>query len=674
MAEQIVLDPSEVATSRSAFDITPWVKADGINWGDSAIAVYAAEAQRGEIPVDYRVPNRTITIPLVLKDVGGTAFETVRGSVQAKAALLQREGGFIKRITSSGGTVYADVTNATLRLGGGWSQAYRDYDIDGELVLEAIPDFYGDEEDLGDNVETVLPDLIFTDTNVRGDYPARTRIVVDEDDAEAQLGLLWAFRCLHYSSASTAALAYQAEALTVLSGSRTGVSGASGGTVVAYNTIGAAWTPVINTNLQAGTYLTHTGTYRVYARMYTSTDPATSQMLARFVWDVGDLTAPVENDPYAFTQPIEYELCDLGEIRLDRVPSGTHRWQGQLQFMAEDATGSGSVGVDRLYFVPLDEGAGKLIASSALARGLAAHVGRDEFSGAAGNLHSDVAAVGGAWSSTGIDAIDFTVETTGHTAQRSEVSDADTNSGRYAISGASVLAAQVVQIDFKATNLAANPAILNGVVARYSSSTSWFRAEHSFSAGDTQFRVSSNNAGAIKYHALLDVPAIVEGEWMTIALMVDAAGNWYAWFFPAGSSPGDPVATGYDPLLATGGALDDGKPGFYDACTTSVASTRNYDNFAAWAPQPDAVMYASQSLELRTEGVFREDSAGAAYGPVAQVIGDLPRLPVSGPEGRTVQTFIKATRGNFDNLPDRGIDDISARVFYRPCWLFVEGA
>jgi len=71
--------------------------------------------------------------------------------------------------------------------------------------------------------------------------------------------------------------------------------------------------------------------------------------------------------------------------------------------------------------------------------------------------------------------------------------------------------------------------------------------------------------------------------------------------------------------------------------------------------------------------MIREDSTGTAYGPVSQVIGDLPRLPPT-VQGRTTEVFIKASRGDFDTLPDTGIDDLSARITYRPVWLTVPGS
>jgi hypothetical protein len=66
--DQIVLDPSELSTGRAELDISNFIKADGVDWGDAAIEAYMAEASVGQIPVDFRVPNRTVQIPLVLTD------------------------------------------------------------------------------------------------------------------------------------------------------------------------------------------------------------------------------------------------------------------------------------------------------------------------------------------------------------------------------------------------------------------------------------------------------------------------------------------------------------------------------------------------------------------------------------------------------------------------------
>ena len=107
--------------------------------------------------------------------------------------------------------------------------------------------------------------------------------------------------------------------------------------------------------------------------------------------------------------------------------------------------------------------------------------------------------------------------------------------------------------------------------------------------------------------------------------------------------------------------------------TSASSETRDYDNFAAWAPNLDATLYANRSAQLTTDGIFRQDTSGTAYGPAFHA-GDLPRLPVSGLESRKVELFLKGSRGDFDQIPDSGIDDISGRVTYRPCWLNTPGS
>ena len=129
------MDPTAVATGRTQLDISNWVRWEGIDWGEQALSTaYMADATYGSSPVDYRVPNRQITIPLALKQIGTTGFETIRGPIQAKVARWQQEGGWLQRISSDGGTLYLDVVNAGITLGGGYGQAMRDYDVDAQLT------------------------------------------------------------------------------------------------------------------------------------------------------------------------------------------------------------------------------------------------------------------------------------------------------------------------------------------------------------------------------------------------------------------------------------------------------------------------------------------------------------------------------------------------------------
>ena len=658
MADRVWLDPSELAGSRTQVELTPWIRAEGLDWGDGDVESFRASGEYGDSIIDYRLPSRQVTIPLMVKTVGGTAFATIRSLIQAKAALYQQSGGWLKRVTSSGGTLYADIQTSGLKLSGGWFQAHKDADTDAQLTLEVSPDFYGNAVQLADHVETSLAELVFTETTVSGDYPARVRVVVDEDQGQAQLGLIWGFRKRNYSSAATARLAYEAEALQPLdTATKVALTGASGGTVVTHGTLSTNWTPVLNMNLGGTAYLTHVGSYRWWCRYRTTSGTAVQ---LRGVYDVGDLVLPEENPRWthpAAAAGTAFYIADLGQVRLDQVPVGTHRWAGVIQGKGD--AGGENVSIDRVWFQPLDESAGLLRAPIISEPGLATFSARDGFDQTAGALTGKTAPVGGVWAGTG-DADDFSVETTGDTAQRTAVSDT-VSIGRFATLDVN-LAATVAQVDFK---WSADAFVRSGLLARFSSTSSLLRLYATKLVGQPFFvRLELNGSTLVNSDILTPFAA---ATWYTIRLYVDAGGRYRVWFGRQGSALPE-MFSGWDSAFATGGAQATGDVGIYDEYTDAAACTRNYDNFLAWVPAADAVLNPSQSAELRWDGIVREDTGGTAYGPVSWIEGDLPRLPPT-TEGGTVEVFLKASRGDFQSFPDTGIDDISARATNRYCWL-----
>ena len=637
------------------------VAEDGIDWGDAVVEQHQAQAMMGQIPFVARIPNRIITVPLLLGAAGRASFASCRRQLQAKVALFQRKGGSLRR----GNGLYADIMSASLKMPDRYGHLGVESDV--ILTLEALPDFYGDEIELDLITETSAAEIAAVlqldaaDAVIEGDYAARVRIVVSDDEGESRNGLLWGLRSRHYDDADTAALAYEAEDLTPLDAATiatvTGASGGASNNVVRHPDLSTSWTPVLSTEIDADGHMTHTGSYRVWARAYsTSSTPPK----LRLVWDVGDLLHPSENARATIPAASNFYLIDVGEVRLDEVGVGTHRWQGVIQ--AQGAAGGENISIDKVWLQPLDESAGTLYAPVNSDVGLAAYTARDEFNQSAGALTGKTASVGGTWTGDG-DTNDFSVETTFKTAQRTAL--LDNSVGRIALSGVSAMAGQVVQVDVKAS---ARPTVTlrQGCVARGIDEDN-----HVYAAlGTDLFEVAywvAGNTTPLGTVAFVQAP----DAWYTVRLMVEASGVWHAWIFRRGAVPGSPALWGFDAALATGGALATGKPGMLDGYFDNVpAIVRNYDNFAAWVPTPDAVLHADQSAELSTRGIVREDSTGAAYGPASHVTGDLPRLPVSGLEDRPVELFVLATRGDLDQVADSGIDDIRAQVFYRPCWLF----
>jgi hypothetical protein len=656
-AETLVLDPVEVSTGRTQLDISAYVKAEGVDWGDGAIEAFMADRERGSVPIDFRIPNRQIVLPLNIKPIAGVSFVTARRNLQAKVARIQSEGGWLKRTTAAG-TLFLDVVNATLHFGGDWMQATRGVDTNAELHLEAIPDWYGPEVTLPDRVDTTNGDLIWTETNIPGDYPGRIRLVVDDDQGVSQLGLLWGVRCRHYSNSTTAALRYFPSQLTPLD-----AASFTGGAII-HPSISTSWTPVASTDL-SGVSMTHTGTYRVWARVSVASQATANLPRFRLVWDVGDFALPTENRPAQLPIGNQTMPLDLGEVRLDRVPAGTHRWRGVIQ--AAGFAGGENVTLDRLWFQPVDEGCGVLRAPTNVDPGLNPYLARDEFNQTAGVLTAKAAPVGGVWQGAN-DTDDYSVDATNHWLQRTAINDAGSGfrAGRFEtlpINAASVVAQVNISISAQVG------AVLQGCVVRYQNTANYLVAEvvPSSSANAT---VSVYMVAAGVQTLLKSVQNIPRGlsTGYTLRLATNATGGWFVWWgLVGGSLP--LLASGTHTALATGGQLASGAVGVVDTNTSATAVIRVYDNFAAWPFTSDAVLFANQSAELRTEGMFREDATGAAFGPVSKVVGDLPRIPPSGVEGRPVQFFLKASRGDFDTLPDTGVDDISARISFRPSFL-----
>lgn len=374
----VILDPSAVSTNRTqlnlnsgAFSIGGTEAGTGVDWGQSAITTYETEQQVwGNAVADFRVPNRTITIPLMVAADDDTDFETALQQLRQKVSLFQREGGWLLRQRDDGPALYAQVVNATLTLPDVWGEA-GDLEPDVSLVLEALPDFFGDEITLDQIHCTGYCDSVLKQSGVQavieGDHPGHVRIVVTDTSGTDQNDMLWGFRSRHYDSASTAALFYEAAVLNPTGA--VSLAGAYGGSAVQVSATGQA--ALFNTPA-----LTHQGSYEVYARVYATTSGGHVLPQVRLIWGVGDLTRPVFNDFVPTPGAAAFYILDLGSIRLDPPPIGTYSWLGQVQ--TSPIGGSTTVtSIDALWFKPLDESAGDVIDEGVPSANLPAELATD---------------------------------------------------------------------------------------------------------------------------------------------------------------------------------------------------------------------------------------------------------------------------------------------------------
>jgi hypothetical protein len=634
MSETVILDASALSPApavRTQLDVTNWVSATGTgpDWGDGAIQAYMADMAVGSSPVDYRIPNRQISIPLNLQTLGGTSFATINTQLQQKVALLQREGGWIMR-TVGGTNLYADVVSATLHLGGSWFQAFRNFDVDAVLSLECIPDWYGDEVTLDTLSGTTAVTAVLLQSAgtavVAGNHPGRVRLQVSDTSANDQHGLLWGFRARNYSGSATAALSYEAETMTALNGASTAaLSGASGGTAITSSTAFPAdvWVPMLYTNLTAGAApLTHAGTYRTWARCYATTSAGAAAPQFQLQWGVGALSVPTTNDPVRLPGTAAFYMLDLGTVSITPPPTGPTQWFGVVQTQIDVANDFAAI--DRVFFQPLDESAGKLQYVNVPPASSISTISN------AGTVANDAAIGTVAWTNPSNAKVkDATYATLALTSGQVTQWLKGTTYGFAIPTGATI---KGIQTDMWWTATGGS----------YSN----VRTMRLVKAGTVQSGTPSTtlNTPGTEFLFTAGGPTDLWGTTWTAADVNNSGfGSAFSWTCTSGSFNG-----------------------FVDSLQITVYYTLSSGLTVA----QDAVIYASKTAELRTDGMFRSDSGGTIYAPVSQVIGDLPRVPPSGLESRPIQVFVKPTRGDLDQLADGGLDGLSVIPKVRPSYLF----
>jgi hypothetical protein len=634
------------------------VRSDGIDWGESLVEQSMVDTQNGSLPIDFRVPNRVVKIPLRIdnSDVS-VPFETARLNLQAKVAQIQREGGRIRR-AYTGGALFADVVNASLDLPDSWFAAYRSVEPDAILTLECVPDFYGHEQLVATGSGS--PHVTITATGVEGNYPGRVRALLTNGAAAVQSALLFANRSRQVGEA-TALMAYDATALTPMGGA------AISGSQIAHTDIPTRWISILSTQILSGSHLTHAGPHRVWAQIDPGTSIAEGQQV-RLEWHTGNVANSRTND--AVTVPLAARtLVDLGEIISVPSKSGLHRWEGRIAAKATIA--GGDINIRKLYILP-SESSGRIAANlqTSTPSTLSA---RSEFNTEAGAITGDALSTGGTWQGAG-DADDFTITGAAPTATvRRSPAAVDTAGGAVqngrlvGPSTPTALTDSAVSIDFNFSSVSAPYPGYPLAILRYIDQNNFAVAY--VDLGLSQVVVQSRVASVTTTVASASWFNYIGGSWHTLQFTAYANGNFEVKLGLQGIQT--TVLAGYHSSLQTGGGLASGQPRFGEY-RSSLTGTADYDNFAAWVPTVDSVIKASGRAELRSDGYVREADIAPGRLPV---IGGLPRQPVAGPDSLSTEWFLRPSRGNVtaagevSTIADSTDDTLSAVIMHRPSWL-----
>jgi len=627
----VTIDPSAAIPSRSELSLVSagievvGGEGKGIDWGEAAIKAFLAEQRYGEVPTDYRVPNRQITIPLTLYATTAISEETARTRLREKVGLLQREGGVLKRERSAapGEKLYADIVNASLTIPDIWGEGGVEPNL--VLRLECLPDFYGESIAL-ENIEAVGQTIaVLNDVAtkapavIKGDYPARVTLQVTNQTANDQKALIWGFRSRHYSSEGNAKLYLDAYTASAVNGSKAialaGTYSGSGMELPAGEQFLNQWQPFMTTDPEVGGHQHQVGTYRVWARM----KAAKPGPKVRLSWGLDDATTYTINQ---FTSLIEgWQLVDLGEIRVEESSPGAETWwRGVLQVYV---TASFTIQVDRLFFQPLDESAGRVRATGINTSNVLITAGahqKKQKSGASGGTQ--------VWTPIAYPGASSVILKAGSEKSKNlELTE-------YAFSlleGSAVKGIEMILTFTCSTGsvTTVNIAPLNGT--------------------GTKAKEREANQGTYVFGG----PTDLWGGSFTAKQVKEAA---------------------------FGCSLELSIPGLgVESTLTANVEIKVYWAFAAEAAVLDSVLYAERQTQIRNDGTYREDTTagGTVFVRVSEEIGDLPRLPPSGLENRSVEVFLKNSRGLIfqeqgrtqAEQEDPGLDKIRLKVNYQPCYI-----
>lgn len=358
----VTLDPPAVAEDRVELDLNDFTSGlmvggtasggTGIDWGQATITAFESqEGQYGNTVADLIYPNRQVTIPMV---IGGADPETAHQQLRQKVGLFQREGGQILRQRAGGPAMYADVVNATLTDPDTWLET-AGIEADVQLVLECLPDFYGDEIQLDTMTGSGFIDQLLQqggeDAVIGGDYPARCRFDFSTTSATLSAdGIIWGVRSRYYSANAAARITFTpAQMAAYISSTPSAVAGTYDGTAIVTTmpTAGGGYSAAALGS--ASSPLQSVGTYRVIVRAKASGAGAVS------VWVQ---TGAVQVNAAAAISG-GFDLLDLGVVTNFRAaPNAAPDWTAGI-YAAGSVNGQ-TISIDRVWLVPLDEGSAEV--------------------------------------------------------------------------------------------------------------------------------------------------------------------------------------------------------------------------------------------------------------------------------------------------------------------------
>jgi hypothetical protein len=636
MNETIVLDPIEFAPNRVELALDELglrISQEGADWGETNVAVQLAKTQNGSVVTDRRMEPVEMTIPLQVREDSDVSLAEAAQRLQQKLGIFQaneRELNWIRRDFDDGagmaGSVGYIIYNAGLHGLQGWLMAHRRHAPEVTLTLLRSPYCYSTEEVESETfTEDEARALQFELADVLGTAPGLIRFRVDNEDEEDDWrGLLVSYESRDLATDgtadTTAALVYEAEDLTPAGGAAEAErTGASGGKVVRHSSLTAGWLTILESEIDGIGHMTHLGTRRLWTRIYVPGSLGDVELQAQFR-PLGALTWSPTNLIIPTPVAEDFALIDLGECRPEPAILGEQRWQFRIQARAAD--GAGEIDLDQVYPLPTEG----LVLASAPGTSAGADAQSTKSPGAAANDETSGTV---AWETPG---------------------NAKASDGSYAV--AKLKAGEISNYE-KLTDFGfelPEDATVTGFIAAVERSCTTLIYD-----ADVRLVHSGVIGGGSMTHP---------GEWPTsdaVAIYGAADSLWSdSWDAPDVNSSefGIAIAARCGIGAITGEAKID-----------SVSITVYYTE----AADENRICFAERSVEVRSDGVYRQLPDDDVWGPVVAE-GFNPDAPPSWLEERALRGLVLPSQGDFDTLADAGSNPIGLTVIYRPAYHFAREA
>lgn len=433
--------------------------------------------------------------------------------------------------------------------------------------------------------------------------------------------LIWAEECRDYKPEdATAEMVYLAKDLTPLGAAE--AKEVSGALVVQHTSLTAGWIAVLSSEIDEVGHMTHRGVRRLWIRAY---DPGSEagdvqlQLLWRPLgasrWSPGPIVPMPLIDAW--------QLVDLGEVRPQVPALGDERWEFKL--MARAISGAGAIRIRDVYPLPTEQYG----------------VLREPYEAPVADLAST--------KSPGTVADDSAVGT----LTWSNPTNAKAEDGSYA--KAASVGVQAESHYLKLTNFGfAIPegATVLGIVAS-------IRRRFTLSEGGTG--AADRKARIVKGGEIQSAADRAAGAaWGSPETKVFGAADdlWsQSW------EPADVNATGF---------------GFAMSAIVGILTTAEVDHVAITVyyteVEGEAACFASRAVEFRSNGAYRQARGEDDVWGLAVPDGFAPYDTPGGLEERPSRGILIPSQGDLGDLPDVGLNEISAKVITRPGYHYAREA